>query len=266
MTAEAATLVTGGNRGIGHEVCRQLAAQGRPVLLAARNADAAAQAAQTLRDEGGGHTAVTPVGLDVGDPASIAALAESLRARGQPLAALVNNAGVALDGFDAEVVAQTLAVNVQGPLHLTDAVRPFLAPAAPVVMVSSGMGAVSILSPALRAKLLADGLTRADLLGLASRFQENVAASQEQAAGWPRSAYSVSKALLNGLVRALSQEPAMAALRINAVCPGWVRTRMGGQGADRDVATGARGIVWAATLPPDGPRGGFFRDGKAIGW
>lgn len=303
-------LVTGGNRGLGREVCRQLAARGWHVLLAARDGAAADREAVALnaalsaalrtdpraKPAHTGGTAggtVIPVVLDVAEPRSVQALAAQL-AQQPPLAALVNNAGVALDGFDADVVRRTLAVNLHGALALADALTaatgegasaatgaatgagtsggrtdpagPRLAPQACVVMVSSGLGALSGLGATLRKRLLAPELDRAGLAALAAEFQAAVEHGRERREGWPRSAYNVSKALLNAATRLLAREWGAAGCRVNAVCPGWVRTDMGGQGASRSVSAGARGIVWAATLPPNGPTGGFFRDGQPIDW
>lgn len=270
MAAPASTsrtaLVTGGNRGIGHEVCRQLAAAGWHVLLAARDATAGRQAAAELNAEaaaaGGSVNALT---LDVADPAAIRALAEGWGDRG-PLQALVNNAGVSLRGFGADVVRGTLAVNVHGALALTDALRPRLAARASVVMVSSGMGDLSVLGPPVRARMADPDLDRAGLEALLAEFEAAVAQGRLRGSGWPQNAYSVSKAALNAVTRILAREWGPDGPRVNSVCPGWVRTGMGGRAAPRSVKVGAKGIVWAATLPPDGPTGGCFRDGKPIPW
>ena len=160
-------------------------------------------------------------------------------------------------------------MNYFGAAHLTDALWPLLAPGACVAMVSSGMGECAGLPAALRARLEAPGLTRAALEALLAEFVAAAERGDVTAHGFPRSAYTVSKAALNALTQILAREWALHGAhgpRINAVCPGWVRTDMGGRSASRSVRTGARGIVWAATLPPDGPSGGFFRDGKAIPW
>jgi NAD(P)-dependent dehydrogenase (short-subunit alcohol dehydrogenase family) len=137
-------------------------------------------------------------------------------------------------------------------------------------MVSSGMGEVSCLGASLRERFLRPDLTRPELEALLEEFVAAVERGDYRAQGWPRSAYSVSKVALNALTRVLARgwnAPGRAAApRINAVCPGWVRTDMGGRFASRGVDKGAQGIVWAATLPPDGPTGGFFRDGQAIPW
>ena len=266
-------VVTGANRGLGREVCRQLAAQGWRVWLTARGAGparaAAAELSTALHRAGSAGGSVHAATLDVSDEASVAALAAALKAQGRPLAALINNAGVALDGFNADVVRRTLAVNFHGAARVTEALAPLLAPRGCIVMVSSGMGELAGFGTALRQRFLAPGLTRAELQALLDEFAAAVERGQERAQGWPRSAYSVSKAALNALTRMLARElgpHGPNGPRVNAVCPGWVRTEMGGRGATRGVATGARGIVWAATLPPEGPSGGFFRDGKPIGW
>jgi NAD(P)-dependent dehydrogenase (short-subunit alcohol dehydrogenase family) len=104
----------------------------------------------------------------------------------------------------------------------------------------------------------------ASLIALVGEFERAVEAGTHTAQGWPSSAYRVSKAALNALTRILAKQSAR--VHVNSVCPGWVQTDMGGSGASRTVQEGAKGIVWAATLGPDGPHGGFFRDGKAIAW
>jgi NAD(P)-dependent dehydrogenase (short-subunit alcohol dehydrogenase family) len=260
LAAGRRAVVTGGNRGIGREVCRQLAEHGYQVILAARRREQAVEAARRLDTLG--H--VVAAELDVADAGRIAAFEAWARGQLGSIDALVNNAGVSLPGFDLEVVRSTLAVNFFGPLHLTRALWPLLTEGATVVMVSSGMGELSAFSPELRARFLAPSLDVAGVIALVSEFEHDVQAGRHAARGWPSSAYRVSKAALNALTRALSRE--RSDLHINAVCPGWVKTDMGGPGANRSVGDGARGVVWAATLGADGPRAGFFRDGKLIPW
>ena len=169
--------------------------------------------------------------LDVTDAASIAALAERLAREGVRLDVLVNNAGISLKGFDAEVVRRTLAVNFFGAIAVTDAVLPSVRDGGAIVMVSSGMGELSAFSPALRARFLDAGLTRAALIDLVRSFEHAVERGRHVAEGWPSSAYRVSKASLNAWVRLLARELAPRRIRVNAVCPGWVRTDMGGDAA-----------------------------------
>jgi NAD(P)-dependent dehydrogenase (short-subunit alcohol dehydrogenase family) len=247
-------VVTGGNRGIGLEVCRQLADRGVRVILASRDLEAGGKAAAGL---GAG---VEARALDVADAGSVRAFAAGLA--GARLAILVNNAGVSLPGFDP---AGTLAVNYFGAAAVTEALAPLMPPGGRVVMVSSGMGSLSGMPAEVVARLTAPGLDRAGVDAVARAFVDETGGGRRQR-GWPGNAYSVSKALLNALVRVLAPELGARGIKVNAACPGWVRTDMGGAGAPRSVQQGAASIVWAATLPPDGPTGGLFRDGRAIDW
>lgn len=226
-------LVTGGNRGIGREVCRQLARRGMTVILGARDAAKGAATAAELAAEGAD---VRPLALDVADPASIAQAAAWLADTFGWLDVLVNNAAIHYDTWqrasapDFTVVEAALATNTLGPWRLAAACLPLLRRSARprIVSVSSGAGAL------------------ADLTG-----------------GTP--AYSLSKAALNALTLLLAYDLRGTPVKVNAVCPGWVATDMGGAGG-RPVADGAAGVIWAATLPADGPSGGFFRDGQPIPW
>jgi NAD(P)-dependent dehydrogenase (short-subunit alcohol dehydrogenase family) len=242
-------VVTGANRGIGAEVVRQLRLEGVRVVAASRE------------PQSGFET------LDVTRADHIDALARHVASEGG-LDALVNNAGVSLDGFDADVARRTLAVNFFGAMHVTDALLPSLRPGGRIVMVSSGLGALSGIRGDARARMTAPGLTRAQLVALVEEFVRDVAAGTHARHGWPSSAYNLSKIALNALVQVLARELAGDPRRIlvNSEDPGWVRTRMGGRGAPRSVEQGARTAVWLATLPEGGPNGGFFRDERAIPW
>jgi NAD(P)-dependent dehydrogenase (short-subunit alcohol dehydrogenase family) len=227
-------LVTGANRGIGREVARQLAARGFEVIASARDGEKARQAAEQLA--AGDGAAVSPLTLDVSSPESIAAAAEQLHRSPSRLDVLVNNAGVGTDwgvsGADPDFDAITAALqtNFYGAYRLIVALLDLLrASEHPrVVNVSSGMGGVA------------------------------------EMGGWSPG-YRISKAALNATTRILSTELKDEGVLVNSACPGFVNTDMGGQfGAKKSVEDGAAGIVWLATLPDDGPTGGFFRDGKPI--
>jgi NAD(P)-dependent dehydrogenase (short-subunit alcohol dehydrogenase family) len=224
-------LVTGANRGIGLAVARQLAELGNLVLLGSRDAKAGEEAAAPLRRLG---LDVAPIRLDLADAATIDAAVEEIERSGHSVDVLVNNAGVLhekpLLELTDEEIADSVAVHVTGPIRLVRAVVPNMVARGygRIVNVSSGWGS------------FAEGM------------------------GGP-GAYGVTKAALNALtVRLGSELP--SAIKVNAMCPGWVRTRMGGQGATRSPDEVADTAVWLATLPADGPTGGFFRDRKRIEW
>jgi carbonyl reductase 1 len=235
-------LVTGANRGIGFAIAEGLVAAGLRVFTAARRADAARRTADALGGE--------PVVLDVADPASREAAASAL----PTLDVVVHNAGVALDGFDGPVVRRTLAVNTHGPMALTRSLP--LAPGARVVAVSSGLGELSGMHRPHRARFADPELTEAGLRALLEEFQAAVDAGTSQEAGWPSSAYRVSKAGLNAWVRITARD--RSDLSINAACPGWVATDMGGAHAPRTPAQGADTPIWLALTPPGSGR--FYRD------
>ncbi|MDH6141443.1 MULTISPECIES: SDR family oxidoreductase [Kitasatospora] len=230
MTDAPVSVVTGANRGIGLETCRQLAALGHRVVLTARDPAKAQAAARRIGP------AVHPVRLDVTDAADAAALAAELRDRYGRVDVLVNNAAIHYDTWqrvstaDLAVVREAADTNVFGPWQLVQALLPLLRESrhGRIVNVSSGAGAIADLG-----------------------------------AGTP--AYSITKLALNGLTKMLARDLAHDRILVNAVCPGWVATDMGG-GGGRPVADGAAGVVWAATLPDGGPTGGFFRDKRAIPW
>lgn len=256
--SERTAIVTGGNRGLGLETSRQLARQGYRVVLTARQLTDAQRAAQGI-----GH-GVLSAQLDVASADSVARFADYARAELGSVQALVNNAGISMSGFNVGVVQGTLGVNFFGALRVTQALALLVADGGSIVMVSSGMGELSAYSRELRARFLDPALDTDALITLVGEFERDVATGTHTAHGWPSSAYRVSKAALNALTRILAKNTPR--LHINAVCPGWVKTDMGGAGASRELPEGARGIVWAATLPADGPSGGFFRDSKPIAW
>jgi NAD(P)-dependent dehydrogenase (short-subunit alcohol dehydrogenase family) len=232
-------VVTGANRGIGLELCRQISKLGISVVLTARDSDAGNLAREKLAEEG---INVRFHQLDVTDRESIQGLTafmENGPNSGQlgRVDILVNNAGIYIDRgispleVGAELVRRTMETNFYGALRLTQSLVPMMKRNryGRVVNVSSQMGS----------------LTDMGRGGLA---------------------YRVSKSALNAMTRVLANELRGANILVNSVDPGWVRTDMGGRGATRSLAEGADTAVWLATLPDGGPTGGFFRDRRPRAW
>ena len=220
-------LVSGGNRGIGPEVCRQLADRGYDVLLGSRD-EARGHAA--ARGIAGAKGSVVASRLDVTEPESIERTRELAASRFGRLDALVNNAAALYDTWqnavtaDLDQVRAALESNTLGPWRLVQGLLPLLRRSAHARVVN---------------------------------------VSSESGGGTP--AYRVSKTALHALTRMLAAELRGDRILVNAVCPGWVATDMGGPGG-RPVAQGAASVVWAVVLPDDGPSGGFFRDGRRLDW
>jgi NAD(P)-dependent dehydrogenase (short-subunit alcohol dehydrogenase family) len=230
-------VVTGANRGIGREVARQLAAAGDTVLLTARQRASADAAVEELRPGLGRSGGTLLAGqLDVTDGESIERLTRTVERDHGRLDVLVNNAAILYDTWqratdaDLDTVREALETNLFGAWHTTQSVLPLLRASdhARVVNVSSGAGS---------------------LAGMGG--------------GTP--AYSVSKAALNALTRMLAAELRAERILVNAVCPGWIATDMGGPGG-RPVADGAASVIWAVDLPDSGPTGGFYRHGRPVPW
>ncbi len=233
MKDESVVLVTGGNRGIGFEVCRQLARKGYAVILGSRDAAKGEEAAKRLQDE---ELNVTAKQLDVTDEETLREVYEWLEGEYGRLDVLVNNAGIDYDtdqnvlSADLERVKHVFEVNTLGPWRAAQTFVPLLKRSehGRLVNVSSGAGSLRGMS-----------------------------------GGTP--AYSMSKAALNALTLMLSSELKSSGVLVNAAGPGWVATDMGGSGG-RPVEDGAASVVWVATLPNGGPTGGFFRDGERVEW
>ena len=184
---------------------------------------------------------------------------------GAKIGALINNAAIAMKGFDANVARQTVVTNFYGPIRVTEAIAPVLRTGAHVVNVSSGMGDLSVLGNALRPRF-AERMPLTEVVALMERFVREVEDGTHEREGWPSSAYSVSKVGLNALTRAMANELAPQGVRVNSVCPGWVRTDMGGEHAPRSVEEGADTIVWAATGGAGERTGMLFRDRCEAVW
>jgi carbonyl reductase 1 len=259
-------VVTGANRGIGLEVSKQLLRRGIQVVLTSRDVAAGRAATQELKAQG------LPAHyhpLDVTDAASTQQLAAWLTREHGGADILINNAGAMMRAFNLEVVRSTLAVNFYGAVQVTDALLPCLRPGGRLVFVSSSLGnRTSLAEPA--AARFAHALDRAATVALMDKFVADVAADRLDAEGWPRSAYVVSKigiTMFAGvLARELGSRKDPRGLLVNACCPGWVQTRMGGASAPRSIEEGADTPVWLALLPAGGPTGGFFRDRAPAEW
>jgi NAD(P)-dependent dehydrogenase (short-subunit alcohol dehydrogenase family) len=231
---EVIAVVTGANRGIGFEIVRQLADRGVTVVLTARKPDAGATAATTLAGEA---LRVDFHPLSVTDEASIRALRDHLAAQFGRLDVLVNNAGILTDtdagGLDVSLatVRETLETNTLAPLRMAQMLLPLLqkSSAGRIVNMSSGMGALSAM----------------------------------EGSG---AAYRISKAALNAVTGILAAELVAHGIAVNAMCPGWVKTAMGGAHAEREVSQGADTAVWLALDAPQDVTGKFVRDRQVIPW
>lgn len=229
-------VVTGANRGIGFETCRQLAKAGFQVILTSRDRTKGEAAAQQLQQTG---LDVLSYSLDVTNQASIEQLAQFIKENFNRLDVLVNNAGVYLDNSNGsssilnaklDTLQQTLETNLYGPLMLCQALIPLMKVNnfGRIINVSSGMGQLT------------------DMTG-------------------DSPAYRISKTSLNALTRILADELKSTGIVVNSICPGWVKTDMGGANAPRTPEQGADTIVWLATQP-ESETGGFFRDRQPIPW
>jgi NAD(P)-dependent dehydrogenase (short-subunit alcohol dehydrogenase family) len=231
-------LVTGANRGIGFEIARQLAQQGLTVLAGVRSEQKALAAGTAFQKLG---CEVVPVVLDVADAASLPAALAEVEKRHGAVDVLVNNAAIQIDGpggfsaslFDMtdDTFRRTWETNVLGPMATIRALLPG--------MIARGFGRVVNMSS-----------LAGQLSGMGSGFP----------------AYRVSKSALNALTRIAAAEASSGNVKVNACSPGWVRTDMGGRDAPRTPEKGAETAVWLATLPADGPTGGFFQDKLPIAW
>jgi NAD(P)-dependent dehydrogenase (short-subunit alcohol dehydrogenase family) len=233
QSSKKIALVTGANRGIGFETCKQLSELGLTVLLTSRDATKGKVATKHLTDNG---LDVAFYQLDVTDKNNIQVVFEIIGRFYGRLDILVNNAAILYDSYqsavnaDLEVVSKALSTNLYGSWLMCQAVIPLMKKNGygRIVNVSSGAGSL--------------------------HYMEG---------GAP--AYGISKVALNALTRKLASELRGTGILVNSIDPGWVATDMGGHGG-RPVEDGAKGIVWAATLPNNGPSGGFFYDGRPEPW
>jgi NAD(P)-dependent dehydrogenase (short-subunit alcohol dehydrogenase family) len=234
MSDQRTAFVTGGNRGIGLAICEGLAERGLNVVLGSRDEANGEAAARSIREQGG---TVRVEQIDVAEPESIHACYERLQADDVAVDVLVNNAGIypENDALDATIdqLDRAWTVNTRGPWLLVKAFVPD--------MIDRGYGRVVNMSSG------------------SGSFGEGLDPQH--------AVYAASKSALNALTLTLDQAlPDGPDVKTNAMCPGWVHTRMGGEAAPRTPEEGADTALWLATLPPDGPSGGFFRDREQIPW
>jgi NAD(P)-dependent dehydrogenase (short-subunit alcohol dehydrogenase family) len=244
-TEKKVALVTGGNKGIGFETVRQLAAKGFAVLLGARDKEKGEAAAATLRKEG---LDVRAVKIDVAKPAHYKELAALIEKDYGKLDVLINNAGVMLENLGGEKRASTIPIetlrktfdtNVFGTIALTQALLPLIRKGAAgrIVNLSSILGSLTLHategSPIYEAKQLG---------------------------------YDMSKTALNAFTIHLAHELANTPIKVNSAHPGWVKTEMGGANAPLGIEEGAETSVWLATLPAAGPTGGYFHKHDPLPW
>jgi NAD(P)-dependent dehydrogenase (short-subunit alcohol dehydrogenase family) len=234
MAEQQVALVTGGNRGIGLEICRQLARLGIRVILGSRDT---AKGVAAARDLTAARLQVEARELDVADEESIRECMRWIRRDLGRLDILVNNAGIMVEEGDAQpeheiqIIRDTMQTNVYGPILLSRLATPIMKSRryGRIVNLSSSMGSLNEMGPGYIA-------------------------------------YRMSKAALNVVTRVVAAETQGMGILINSVDPGWVQTAMGGSGASRTVEKGAETPVWLATLPDSGPTGGFFYDRRSITW
>lgn len=227
-------IVTGANRGIGLETARQLCQQGFEVVLAARTIAKAQASCELLLKE---NCKAIPAELDVSNEASISKFRDFLKNKFTKIDLLINNAGIFLDGKTAKEISffnvseasllATLRTNLFGPIFLCRELIPLMKGSGQVINISSGMGQLNGMN-----------------------------------GGYP--AYRISKTGLNVVTKILADELSDTEIKINSICPGWVKTDMGGSEAERTVAKGAETIIWLATLKNNIPSGKFFRDMQPI--
>jgi NAD(P)-dependent dehydrogenase (short-subunit alcohol dehydrogenase family) len=228
-------VVTGGNRGIGLEICKQLAKQDFIVVLTSRHEKDGLEAVENFSKQ---ELSVRYHQLDVTNPTQILKLKDFLTKEFGRCDCLVNNAGIFLESKDGNffntdlnTVRQTMETNVYGPYLLCQALVPLMKQNnyGRIVNISSGLGQLN-----------------------------------EMGGAYP--AYRMSKTAINAITKILAAELTDTNILVNSMCPGWVKTRMGGAGATRSVEEGADTAVWLTTLPDNGPKGKIFRDRKEVLW
>lgn len=231
-------IVTGANRGLGLGTSEALAQRGYKVIMAMRNPENALKQVNEFRMK---DLDIVPMPLDISQETNIHDFAEQIRKEYGFADVLVNNAAIMIDNEDGgnisvfkskgSTIQKTFVTNTLGPFLLTQKIFP--------LMKQEGYGRIVNLSSGM---------------------------SQLSTPQTAYPGYRISKTALNMVTNIFASEVQGADICVNSVCPGWVRTDMGGPNAERTIEQGIKGIIWAATLPKGGPNGGFFRDGEPIPW
>jgi NAD(P)-dependent dehydrogenase (short-subunit alcohol dehydrogenase family) len=225
--------ITGSNKGIGYEIARQCGKRGFHVIISGRDETRLKMALENLQKE---RINADSLLMDVSSLESIETAASQFNSKRLKIDVLVNNAGIIIKGDhkllqnDRNILQQTINTNSYGPLFVTKVFLPFITSPGRIVMISSGGGVLN-----------------------------------GEVAGWSP-AYCVSKTLLNAITKQLSYEFKDKNISVNAVCPGWVRTDLGGSGATRSPEKGSETPVWLSLEAPQELTGLFFRDKKVIPW
>lgn len=235
-------LITGANKGIGFETARQLAHQGYTVLVGARDATKGTAAANKIQSEGGDAHFIH---VDLENPSTFAPAAEAVASQYGHLDALINNAGVNLDfghrasEVDTDLVRKTFEINLFSQIEFTKHFIPLLekSPAGRIVNLSSILGSLTLNSD-----------------------------PKSPIGDWRSLGYNASKAALNAYTAILSFDLRKTNIKVNAAHPGWVKTDLGGENAPMELEDGAKTSVWLATLPDDGPTGGYFHMQDRLPW
>ena len=235
-------LVTGANRGIGFEISRQLALKDIIVIMGARKEERGNVACERLEEQG---LSVGSQAIDVSSMDSIATAVKTIDRRYGRLDILVNNAGILIDDeltsmdLDSDTLSRTLLTNAFGPMMLCQHCIP--------IMEKGQYGRI---------------VNMASTLGSLTDITD----PESSYAGLEVPAYRLSKTLLNGVTALYAKLTRGKNILVNSACPGWVKTDMGGAAAPLSPEQGADTPVWLATLPDDGPTGGFFRERQPIPW
>ncbi|KAF2153161.1 NAD(P)-binding protein [Myriangium duriaei CBS 260.36] len=290
MSTTRIAAVTGANKGIGLAIVRQLALQypNSPfhsgsflIYLTARSAERGAEAVKTLNNDpelkkakvlvqDGGQTTIKFKQLDISKTDSIRQFKDYLhQEHPDGIDILINNAGIALKGFDGSIVKQTLETNYYGTLEATQTILPIIKQGGRLVNVASMAGHLNKYSDDVRQAFLdASAAGVPEMTSLMETFKKAAAQGTEKEQGWPSAAYAVSKAGVIGMTYAISQEQKASKnpILINSCCPGYVETDMTGGGGSKKPNEGAMTPVLLALRDIKGSNGKFWQHEKIIEW